>query len=72
MAIQIQDTRTQEQQAAGAEKLQVMRGLAEVEEALTDLTTNWDGLTQANKLLAVRRGLIIALRAVRWLGKQAI
>lgn len=46
------------------------KALKDIDEALTDLTDNWDGLTQAAKLNAVKRGVIICLRAVRWLAKR--
>jgi len=49
---------------------QARKAIKEVNEALTDLTDNWDGLTQAAKLQAVRRGVILALRAVKWLATR--
>ena len=35
--------------------------------ALEDLTTNWSGLTQAQKVEAARTMLVIVARGVRWL-----
>ena len=46
------------------------KALKDVNEALTDLTDNWDGLSQAAKLNAVKRGVIIALRVVKWLASK--
>ncbi len=46
------------------------KALKDIDEALADLTDNWDLLTQAQKLNAVKRGVIIALRVVRWLAKK--
>jgi len=39
--------------------------------ALDDLTTNWSGFTQAQKVAVMRTGLIVVMRVVKHLMKNA-
>ena len=52
------------------EKRAARLALRELDEALGALTTGWAGATQAARIEAVRRGVVIALKAVRWLAMK--
>jgi hypothetical protein len=56
-------TPTQEQQRKQAAR----NAMRDYDVALDDLTANWSGLTQAQKVEAARTMLIILARSVRWL-----
>lgn len=55
------------QQAETAARPVAVQALGAYNAAMADLTDNWAGLTAGARLEAVRVGVIVALRLVRWL-----
>lgn len=43
----------------------------QLDEALTALTDEWEGATQGQRLQAIRQGVIVALRILRYMVRNA-
>jgi hypothetical protein len=55
-----------------SDKGEALQAHQQLNAALTALTTGWAGLDAAGKTAALRQGLILALRMIRWLINQHV
>lgn len=67
-----QQAEVDRQQTEVAAKTHVPAALVAYSSAITDLTDNWATLAAGAKLEAVRAGVLVALRLVRWLVAREI
>ncbi len=74
MAIRIEDNRTQAEKDKQAEKRAIRADIAKINEAIEGLAdkTVFDALNANQKWDIVRKGLLVGLRAVKWLLRNSL